>query len=95
MGGTAVELTLGLILLAVLAILLIVFAASKGLLGRLFKFGKSASNNVATSPEGEEPAVYDGMITVEIPVSDPQVVAYESPSQFESEIEIIKHSSRA
>lgn len=55
-------------------------------------FGKRGEQETApghiTDAEWETPPMYDGMITVEIPVSDPQVIAYEPPGQ-EDEEEII------
>ena len=48
-------------------------------------------------PEWETPPVFDGMITVEIPVSDNQVVAYDPVLEADpdDEPEIILPSSRA
>ena len=42
-----------------------------------------------------ENTVYDGMITVEIPVSEPQEVAYEPYPQLDVEVEIISGAPQA
>ena len=68
------------------------------LLSNLY-FGLVRSHHQAVeSADGtvEAPAaIYDGMITVEIPISTPQIVAYELPPNADTEIEIIRHISRA
>ena len=54
-----------------------------------------AVEDSAESTVADPANVYDGMITVEIPVSSPQVVAYEPPPNVDADIEIIRHISRA
>jgi len=93
------EITVSLILLSVLVFPPLALALREVLDRLLFNetasllAKKLTSKGAATSEtENEQSAVYDGMITVEIPIHEPQVVAYEPvlPPGDEQGIEIIK-----
>ena len=94
------ELIFSLVLLAVLVVPPL-YLASREVLARVTNL---CAGQVHSHHRVEEPAdapgevsdtVYDGMITVEIPVLSPQVVAYEPPPNVDTDIEIIRHISRA
>lgn len=85
------ELILSLILVAALVIGLTCWAGKLLLEHIRFSAGTASMHSKPSTGIGADQSVYDGMSTVEIPVLEPQVVAYEPPPQIDDDIEILNH----
>lgn len=86
------------LILVTMVVILLAGLTGKGNLGKVFGRHTSGRKDVADRGVEQEQgnAVFDGMITVEIPIQEPQEVAYEPvlPHGEDSDIEIVERPDR-